>query len=603
MLGTLGLIQMTILPGLILLKWRRLPQGNYLPSFFYCFAGSLLFNNLLVILLTLFKIYKPLTLYIIFACEVILAVYLYRKELGAPLASRLQGFFANLASRLRQLESGLSYLSQKPPLSILGFLVLVGVAGFFAIDSILWLIKVTQINATDIFHKFDAVVSWNPWAQYWVNNRVPPANFYPQLIPTNWSISYVFMQNDQIQFFANGIMPLFTLFSLILMAYLALRKSNPGYLLALVFTRFMTKKFQIFDDGYVDTASTFLSFLAIAALLFAADAASQKEKNWHLLWGGIAAAAAASTKQGGLLVLVLYPVLAAFLLLGSETAESRKSLTRLIWRITALAWVMALPMYAINQILIFSSQNVSNITYLVSDIHEGRSLFERLGVAVQLLGKYNLLYVVGLISFPFIKRSENRVFMAVGILHSLIWAFFFSYSTINLSIAIPLIGCGAGLGLMDLYWRLAGGVDRPPINRIPTAVVPVLVALALMGLSTLTTDSRLITLQDEQQRRLFIPQINELVYELLDQGPPNALVISDYRLDLLPELEEKLVIDHMNDFNQFIQDLDENENIRFILLPEYADPQIRGWVEDQYQQGFLDKRFQFGLYHMYEIVN
>jgi hypothetical protein len=107
---------------------------------------------------------------------------------------------------------------------------------YFSIDSVIWLLKVFKNNLGDIFQLGDAVKSWNPWSLLWVRGYYP-ITYYGQLIPINYSITYIFMQNSQIQFFAAGFMPLFAIFVLLTFIDLSLEYKNVGFLLALLFTR------------------------------------------------------------------------------------------------------------------------------------------------------------------------------------------------------------------------------------------------------------------------------------------------------------------------------------------------------------------------------
>jgi len=73
-----------------------------------------------------------------------------------------------------------------------------------------------------IFQQWDAVVSWNRWAVDWAANRLPYAtSIYPQLLPTNLSLSYVFMQSSEVWVFAKAFQFLFCLMLLLAMLDLA----------------------------------------------------------------------------------------------------------------------------------------------------------------------------------------------------------------------------------------------------------------------------------------------------------------------------------------------------------------------------------------------
>lgn len=70
-LGTLSLLQIIVLPGLILLKLLKIRTGSAIQSSFYVFGLSLYSNYLIVCVLTYLRIYTPLSIYILFSIEIV----------------------------------------------------------------------------------------------------------------------------------------------------------------------------------------------------------------------------------------------------------------------------------------------------------------------------------------------------------------------------------------------------------------------------------------------------------------------------------------------------------------------------------------------------
>ncbi len=55
----------------------------------------------------------------------------------------------------------------------------------------------------DVFTSWDAVVAWNGLARDWAAGRIPGATkLYPQLGTALWAITYEFIQDPKVQFFA-----------------------------------------------------------------------------------------------------------------------------------------------------------------------------------------------------------------------------------------------------------------------------------------------------------------------------------------------------------------------------------------------------------------
>ena len=91
------------------------------------------------------------------------------------------------------------------------------------------------LNIGKVFNVWDTIFSWNRWAVDWSYNQFPALTYeYPQILPANWSLSYVIMQNKEVQAFTKAIMSLFSLFTILLFFDLARIKKNLVYLLGAI---------------------------------------------------------------------------------------------------------------------------------------------------------------------------------------------------------------------------------------------------------------------------------------------------------------------------------------------------------------------------------
>ena len=202
------------------------------------------------------------------------------------------------------------------------------------------------MHAGDIFQQWDAVVSWNRWAIDWAANGLPRRTAeYPQLLPTNLSLTYVFIQDSTIWFFAKGLMPLFCLFLLLAMLDLGQATKQTGYYCAVPIAYGLlvaVLRFRFISSGYGDVPVAFMGFAGVYALLLATlpashcrtageplavsrasptgecfpkdaparssiDAAMRMK---YVLLGAVLCAGAALTKQAGLYIAAVYPILA-----------------------------------------------------------------------------------------------------------------------------------------------------------------------------------------------------------------------------------------------------------------------------------------------------
>jgi len=81
-LGVLGFMQMTVIPGYLLFKLFHLPRTGRIQSIMTVFGLSLVFNYLAVYLLTVLGIYGAFTVYTLLAVEAGAIVYYLKKEGG-----------------------------------------------------------------------------------------------------------------------------------------------------------------------------------------------------------------------------------------------------------------------------------------------------------------------------------------------------------------------------------------------------------------------------------------------------------------------------------------------------------------------------------------
>src|SRR5204863_9978155 len=114
------------------------------------------------------------------------------------------------------------------------------------------------------------VLSWDRWAMEWAGNRLSRTGLYPQLLPTNWSLTYVMLGNTDVKMFAKAIMPLFTLATLLLFLDLFHKTGRLTWLLGLscyAFLLWFVFPPVFLASGYAETANAFFAFLTMHAFL------------------------------------------------------------------------------------------------------------------------------------------------------------------------------------------------------------------------------------------------------------------------------------------------------------------------------------------------
>ena len=213
-LGLLSVVQIAFLPGYLALRALKLTERPA-ETLVLSFALSLTLSHLLVVALVLAGCYRPGVLYGVFAVEAVLFAWTARRW---PMLTLAELFTPRSDST-------------PAPSAIERCVAAAAVVLMIAFAAhALW-------HAGDIFQQWDAVVSWNRWAQDWAGNHLPRTTAeYPQLLPCNMSLSYVFLQDASIWFFAKGFMFLFCLLLLLGMFDLYRRTGQIGYALGVLVT-------------------------------------------------------------------------------------------------------------------------------------------------------------------------------------------------------------------------------------------------------------------------------------------------------------------------------------------------------------------------------
>jgi len=588
--GVLGIFQITILPGLLLLKWCRLSKSTFFQNIIYIFALSLVANFCMVFVFTALRIYTTYILYIVILVELVLSFKLYSNELKKTMAEVSELIFNRLDWHLFSLVETFQRRKMHDPMYVSGVIFVSIAFVYLSLDSLLWVFKIFRNNLGDIFHLGDAVLNWNLWATlYWYRQIFPSAQHYGQLIPAAWSVIYKLMENTQVQFFATTIMPLFFLFTLILLFDHGLESKQLHFFVALIFLRYMVKKFafEIIDDGYVDLALMFFSFLPFFILIKIKDMERNQQER-YLLLGSILAGGAAATKQGGLYVLFVFIILAYVLIIRSARTADRRQEFKLLGKMMLISCLIALPWYITSEVLLRISSRMSEFQAINEMVLGDKTYPQRLIDGILMVGKYNLLFIVSILTIPFLGRIYRWLVLAVIIPYYFIWALFFSYDTRNLTLTFPLVSLTAAAGLVQIGYKSEGLVRWLRISNIKAALaisVLIILLIALSALYPVFSDSVLIDRQINLQKQLFFPQLNEAIYAAVANSDPGTKILSNYRVELLPGLETASVLYKFPNLDDYTQKLENNPDIGIVLLSKDIAPDVLNFVLAEIDRG------------------
>jgi hypothetical protein len=449
-LGLAGLFQITFVPGFLLLRLAR-HQGSLLQRAAYSFGTSLLVNYLLVYWLVSAGLYSRTIVGALITVE------------WAALAGVLakNGFRWRWQSGRSALLSAYNRVCGTHPLAAAAL-------GVAALATIIVFVGVFIGNIGSVFVLGDDVVSWDRWAMGWAAGQVPGSGGYPQVLPANWSITYLLLGTTDVKMFAKAIMPLFPLGTLLLFAALFERTSQLTWLAALniyalVLIYVLDTRF--WRSGYADIPSSFFAFLTLYAFLELVSAEGPQSR-FRLVAPILFGAAAMQTKQSGIFIFCVAVVACAVWLFKRRAQFPRPMLlwTCASWFATAVIvnwWQVALEWS------ILRSPTATQLVTIDRVIPNTGGYAERWAAAFNMLrslhGPSAAWFIPALFSLMLIgtpRRDCRLVFFAVAAPFYAIWALFFSYERRTLALFIPFAAfCAAG-GLQVLAGMISKAVLR-----------------------------------------------------------------------------------------------------------------------------------------------
>ena len=603
-LGILAILQMTVLPGLLLAKVFRLKSGT-IQGLVYCFGLSLIANYAAVLLLTTLGLYRQAVVLALVVLEIAALVWLYREKLLR--SSKVTGItlWNRLSSLLHFLLPDLESAQEERAL----YHVLVGTAtavfAFFAITDLFWAVMVFISNVGTVFNSWDAVLSWNRWATEWAQNQFPTGvGLYPQLLPANWSLTYVMINDIHVQFFAKAIIPLFLLSILLLFFDLGLNWKSMGAFIGLILTRLIIKKFtgDYIAEGYADIPMACMAFLSVYALIKVKGQTDPLVQKKGVFLGMVFAGGAAVTKQAGIYLLVLYPLLAYLLVLRNGREWARREKTRTLLLSLGIALLLCVPWYVYKQVQIAQGLDQNNIEYVTSGIYHGASMVERFTHAFQFLDKYIFILALMIPALFLLESAYRWLVILLVIPFSLVWAEYFSYDTRNLALIFPFWGLAAGLCLEKLIKMAVDLALRLKFDRLKAYVGVALLLLALIGVNFIYPAASLKEKQIALQKQIFNPSLNEKLYEYIGKVGSNIKILTNYPVEYLPGLENIEDNYSFNDLASFDQ-LRNQPDIDYLLIPVNVNDEIKRDVTQNLENGNYQLIFEDDHFIPYQFID
>jgi hypothetical protein len=444
LIGVLAFVQMTTLPGALATYGFRL--WRIAPLIPVVFAVSLTMNYVLVVTLVLLGLYTANILYFIIFLETCAFVYVSyeRGILAVPIfgklifpACRKAAEFCADRFRNHPLEAALEF-------SIVGLAL--GVISLRIVSAF--------AHAGEGLDSWDAIQSFNRWAVDWANGRFAYNTWhYPQLLSTNWSMSYVLTGRTDLTVFASSLARFFMPALLISLLWYAFRVRCLWLAASVPLCDFL---FQSLFGGiqftsYADVPVAFFVSLSAWVLLANLPADAQPEDNQRkIILSAVLAFGAASTKQAGLFWVVSYCVLlTAAVVREQETSSARFVLSAL----AALIFASAL-WYLFIEYKIVIGQEGSELSYAANEIYGGVGPLQRAQEAFLRLDMRVWLIMAAALLSSVVPRYRQLLLLCT-VPYFAIWAFFFSYDNRNAAVALPFLSVGAVIGCVSFGQRSA----------------------------------------------------------------------------------------------------------------------------------------------------
>ena len=467
-LGVLGILQMSLIPGLLL--YRILPdvaQRNFWLNLPLIFALSLIANYIGVYLLTSFSLYLPYVLRSIFIVELLGLLFLYPKFWCLPMVPA-KALLPPSPNTTENLAAQYTRFGKQA----LVFLLILAVG--------IWM-----YSWGGVFGIRDPSVSYNIWAIAWAHNQFPILTWhYPQLMPANWSIPYVMMGSLPQQIFLemfpaalNVVYPI--LFLLIFLDLFCLERNRAYAIAGFIVSLFLLSAWLYIDSGYADWPCAYLNLLALSLIYKQSRMQHQKVPLRTLLIIVFVIAATALIKPAGLYSALLLPCFLAFILPGNKGKRGYLVFfgTYLILLLLIAPWYI----YAMTHETIAENHH-ADLVFLIWGIFRVNSWSNFFNEILH-FGWIEIAFIAAIYVFRHSLPKFWRSIFYLYLPYFVTWMLFFSYDERNLALLVPILAINIGLIISSTHLDidLAQGFKQlfPKINRMWILLLLLVLALGL----------------------------------------------------------------------------------------------------------------------------
>ena len=501
------------------------------------FVFSLIFNFVFVYLVVFLSLYTQKILLLKLILEICIFVFLYRHD-----------FFNQI--QFNNIRGGSAIIFS---------------IGLFCSLIVLNLI-LNSIFKYSIFYTWDAVVSWNRWATEWANGKfILNDGGYPQIYPILLSMGYVLSskissyQSIGISIYFYFMFVAITFAAFILFNKDSIKESSLGLCIALLTYFIFNILIDEFYIGYVDMPVSMMILISAICLL----KIESIDNRFYIFLGALSAGVASEIKQAGLFWCVFYILGLFHYRYYYPSKVSRKDiLYSLLIIIFLIAPWLIIGLY--KKFILHT--NITNVSVVMGDIHEGRGYFERLSLAIK---NYKNIFVLFLFSIPSLFSNRFRFFALSALIYYFFWAFTLSYDIRNLQGGLPPLIIS--LSALIIYF------PRKPLEsvflffyrRLPIASL----SLCLVVLTVLFINSEKIPSKEYKQKILLGgKEASRLVADAFDNYGAKMLVTDNQPIAYSPLFEKYYYPYGFNsvserEFEEFAKEFKNKNGSFYVLLP------------------------------------
>ncbi len=570
-------LQTLFLPGYLALRLLRFERLSGLHTALFSFGLSVTLNHFLVVGLVLAgRFTRPVLLAVLLAELLVWAAITLRSKPGAP---------ATPVARPRELPFGL-------------LLAAACAVAVFAAE--------VPRSAGLVFEYWDVIASWNRWALDWQTGHLPEVTYhYPQLIPTSWSLLYVFLGHP-VQFLARGMMALFPLGILLIFLDLGLRHRKTEYLLACVFSAVALVLLygSFLGSGMADLPVAFMALLTLFPF-FTED--FSRNARGRLGAAVLCAIGCGLTKQAGLYAAALLPLFAWWAL---APAWPRARRAKVLAALFVILVAGILPWY------LYADSQLATSELSVQGIRE-RTAWERLMRGTKLLRKSMTAPILAgsalLVLFSLRKSKMRRITLGISLPFTGIWVALFCYDKRNLALAVPFLAWSAAAGAETLHETIR--TRLPQVLRRPRLAAGIVIGICALWAGATVSSEAILKAHHRQLMKAGEKELQERMIDHQRKRGFEGMILTDYRrLLAFEELRPHYFIDRdappeefwplregLELFARVVED--PRNDIRYVLKKYLrGEGAIDAYIDDRIRSGSWEELFRADDYRLVHVL-